>query len=111
MEQPSKRPPYPKRKVAIMMGYCGTNYQGMQLYGVVPTTMRPHMSLFRNPNAKTIELELFKALCQDGLVSADNAVDPKKASAPCCCVLMLPAYRLPGCAPVAPTKECMPPDR
>lgn len=27
-----KRPPYPKRKVAILMGYCGTAYQGMQLY-------------------------------------------------------------------------------
>ena len=30
--QPSKRPPYPKRKVAIMMGYCGSAYQGMQMY-------------------------------------------------------------------------------
>lgn len=29
----SKRPPFPKRKVAILMGYCGSNYQGMQLYG------------------------------------------------------------------------------
>lgn len=26
-----KRPPYPKRKVAILMGYCGSDYQGMQL--------------------------------------------------------------------------------
>lgn len=25
------RPPFPKRKVAIMMGFCGTAYQGMQL--------------------------------------------------------------------------------
>jgi hypothetical protein len=30
--QASKRPPYPKRKVAIMMGYCGSAYQGMQMY-------------------------------------------------------------------------------
>jgi tRNA pseudouridine38-40 synthase len=61
-EPKTKRPPFPKRKVAILMGYCGTNYQGMQL----------------NPNAKTIELELFNALCKDGLVSSENAVDPKK---------------------------------
>lgn len=26
------RPSWPKRKVALMMGYCGTGYQGMQLY-------------------------------------------------------------------------------
>jgi hypothetical protein len=34
--------------------------------------------LYSNPDAKTIELELFNALCKDGLVSKENAVDPKK---------------------------------
>lgn len=31
VQKSTTRPPYPKRKVAIMLGYCGTNYQGMQL--------------------------------------------------------------------------------
>ncbi|KAF9960146.1 tRNA pseudouridine synthase 1 [Mortierella alpina] len=54
----------PKRKVALLMGYCGTGYQGMQV----------------NPNAKTIEGELFKAMVQAGAVSKDNADDIKKVS-------------------------------
>jgi tRNA pseudouridine38-40 synthase len=33
---------------------------------------------YRNPNAKTIELDLFEGLCRAGLVSDENAVDPKK---------------------------------
>lgn len=32
----------------------------------------------RNPNAKTIEADLFDGLCRAGLVSKENAVDPKK---------------------------------
>ncbi|KAG0290561.1 tRNA pseudouridine synthase 1 [Dissophora globulifera] len=54
----------PKRKVALMMGYCGTGYQGMQV----------------NPNAKTIEGDLFKAMVSAGAVSKDNSDDIKKAS-------------------------------
>ncbi|KAF9098427.1 tRNA pseudouridine synthase 1 [Mortierella sp. AD031] len=54
----------PKRKVALLMGYCGTGYQGMQV----------------NPNAKTIEGELFKAMVEAGAVSKDNADDIKKVS-------------------------------
>ncbi|KAJ2608535.1 tRNA pseudouridine synthase 1 [Coemansia sp. RSA 1804] len=52
----------PKRKVALLMGFCGTGYQGMQT----------------NPNARTIESELFKALVSAGAVSADNAADQSK---------------------------------
>lgn len=52
----------PKRRVALLMGFCGTGYQGMQI----------------NPNAKTIEGDLFKALCEAGAVSADNADDQHK---------------------------------
>ncbi len=36
-EQPEikrSRPSWPKRKVALMLGYCGTGYQGMQLYKI-----------------------------------------------------------------------------
>ncbi|KAI8321780.1 tRNA pseudouridine synthase [Martensiomyces pterosporus] len=55
-------PRLPKRKVALLIGFCGTGYQGMQV----------------NPNAKTIEGDLFKALADAGAVSADNATDQKK---------------------------------
>ncbi|KAJ1772326.1 tRNA pseudouridine synthase 1 [Coemansia sp. RSA 1813] len=55
-------PRLPKRKVALLMGFCGTGYQGMQT----------------NPNARTIESELFKALVSAGAVSADNATDQSK---------------------------------
>ncbi|KAJ1901913.1 tRNA pseudouridine synthase 1 [Kickxella alabastrina] len=55
-------PRQPKRKVALLIGFCGTGYQGMQV----------------NPNAKTIEGELFKALGAAGAVSADNADDQGK---------------------------------
>ncbi|KAF9437808.1 tRNA pseudouridine synthase 1 [Entomortierella beljakovae] len=54
----------PKRKVALLMGYCGTGYQGMQV----------------NPNAKTIEGDLFKAMVEAGAVSKDNSDDIKKVS-------------------------------
>lgn len=52
----------PKRKVACLIGYCGTGYHGMQL----------------NPPNKTIEGELFDAFVKVGAVSKDNADDPKK---------------------------------
>ncbi|KAJ1965194.1 tRNA pseudouridine synthase 1 [Dipsacomyces acuminosporus] len=55
-------PRLPKRRVALLIGFCGTGYQGMQI----------------NPNAKTIEGDLFKALAEAGAVSADNATDQKK---------------------------------
>ncbi|KAF9421930.1 tRNA pseudouridine synthase 1 [Podila epigama] len=54
----------PKRKIALLMGYCGTGYQGMQV----------------NPGAKTIEGDLFKAMIKAGAVSKQNADDIKKVS-------------------------------
>jgi len=30
---PSAGPKLPKRKVALLLGYCGRNYYGMQVYG------------------------------------------------------------------------------
>ena len=53
-----------KRKVAVLCGFNGSKYQGMQM----------------NHNARTIEGELFSAMCRTGLVSPTNAVDPKKVS-------------------------------
>ncbi|KAJ3355369.1 tRNA pseudouridine synthase 1 [Allomyces javanicus] len=52
----------PKRKVAVLMGFCGTGYQGMQV----------------NPGAKTIEGDLFSGLIAAQCVSQDNAKDLKK---------------------------------
>lgn len=52
----------PKRKVAVMVGYCGTGYCGMQF----------------NPPNPTIEATLFKAFADAGAISQDNAKDIKK---------------------------------
>ncbi|KAF7563989.1 hypothetical protein G7046_g129 [Stylonectria norvegica] len=54
----------PKRKVAVMVGYAGTGYKGMQVNG----------------NEKTIESDLFKAFVAAGAISKANADDPKKSS-------------------------------
>ncbi|WAO88725.1 PseudoU-synth-1 domain-containing protein [Fusarium falciforme] len=54
----------PKRKVAVMIGYAGTGYKGMQVNG----------------NEKTIEADLFKAFVAAGAISKANADDPKKSS-------------------------------
>ena len=54
----------PKKKHAVMIGYSGTGYKGMQL----------------NDREKTIEGELFGAMVAAGAISKANADDPKKSS-------------------------------
>ncbi|KAF2497429.1 pseudouridine synthase [Lophium mytilinum] len=54
----------PKRKVAVMLGYSGTGYKGMQI-----DTLQ-----------KTIEGDLFTAFVAAGAISKSNADDPKKSS-------------------------------
>ncbi|ODQ53628.1 tRNA pseudouridine synthase, partial [Saitoella complicata NRRL Y-17804] len=54
----------PKRKVACMIGYCGTGYHGIQ---------------FNQPH-DTIESALFDAFVKAGAISKDNSDDPKKSS-------------------------------
>ncbi len=54
----------PKRKVAVMIGYAGSGYKGMQI----------------NNQEKTIEGDLFKAFVAAGAISKANADDPKKSS-------------------------------
>jgi len=54
----------PKRKVAVLIGYSGTGYKGMQF---------DHMQ-------KTIEGDLFTAFVAAGAISKANADDPKKSS-------------------------------
>lgn len=58
-----KEPRLPKRKVAVMIGYCGTGYHGMQY----------------NPPNPTIEAELFNAFVKAGAVSKANSNDLKKS--------------------------------
>ncbi|KAG5457904.1 MAG: pseudouridine synthase [Olpidium bornovanus] len=52
----------PKRKVVLLMGYCGTKFRGMQV----------------NPGTFTVEGELIRALCKIGSISEANAGDSKK---------------------------------
>ena len=54
----------PKRKVAVMIGYSGTGYKGMQVNGDEPT----------------IERDLFKAFVDAKAISKANADDPRKSS-------------------------------
>lgn len=54
----------PKRKVAVMVGYAGTGYSGLQM----------------NHTEKTIEGDLFAAFVAAGAISKANADDPKKSS-------------------------------
>lgn len=45
-----------KKKVALVVGYCGTDFQGMQM----------------NPGAASIEAELEKALYEAGCIKGAN---------------------------------------
>jgi tRNA pseudouridine38-40 synthase len=53
----------PKRKVAVMLGYSGSGYKGMQIM----------------PGQRTIEGDVFQALVAAGAISKANADDPKKS--------------------------------
>ncbi|TEB36685.1 tRNA pseudouridine synthase [Coprinellus micaceus] len=55
----------PKRQSALLIGFCGSGYSGMQI---------------QPDGVKTIEGVLFKALVDAGAVSQDNADDPVKVS-------------------------------
>lgn len=54
----------PKRKVAVMIGYAGTGYHGLQI----------------NHKEKTIEGDIFAALVAANAISKANADDPRKSS-------------------------------
>lgn len=55
----------PKRKVALMIGYCGMGYSGSQI----------------NPQVETIEGRIFEALVKAGCVSEDNSESATKVCA------------------------------
>ncbi|KAI5123520.1 hypothetical protein M0805_006680 [Coniferiporia weirii] len=61
-EASEKTPRLPKRQCALLIGFCGSGYNGMQI----------------QPEVRTIEGMLFKALIAAGAVSQDNADDPVK---------------------------------
>ncbi|KAI1495547.1 pseudouridine synthase [Biscogniauxia marginata] len=54
----------PKRKVAVLIGYSGTGYHGLQI----------------NHKEKTIEGDIFAALVAAKAISKANATDPRKSS-------------------------------
>ncbi|KAI0430331.1 pseudouridine synthase [Xylaria sp. FL1042] len=54
----------PKRKVAVLIGYAGTGYHGLQI----------------NHDLRTIEGDLFAAFVAANAISKANADDPKKTS-------------------------------
>lgn len=55
----------PKKKCAVMIGYCGTGYNGMQLQN--------------DPAIKTIERDIYEAMARAGAISPENADDIKKS--------------------------------
>jgi tRNA pseudouridine38-40 synthase len=59
-----KTPRLPKRQCALLIGFCGSGYSGMQF----------------QPNARTIEGTLFEALVKAGAISEDNSDDPMKVN-------------------------------
>jgi len=54
---PNRVNTYPKRKIAVLFGYNGANYHGLQ----------------RNPDVRTVEIELEKAMTAAGVISPENA--------------------------------------
>ncbi|KAL8650094.1 MAG: hypothetical protein Q9210_004029 [Variospora velana] len=75
----------PKKKVAVMLGYAGSGYKGMQMYETWISrawldTLFQVLIEVRNNDEKTIEGDLFKALVAAGAISKANADDPKKSS-------------------------------
>ena len=79
----------PKRLCALLLGFCGSGYRGMQMWGgslSVSFTRDTHLLflfLFLFPSQPgpiplTIENVLFNALVKVGAVSQDNADNPTK---------------------------------
>lgn len=62
-DQP-RAPRLPKRQCAVLIGFSGTNYAGMQI----------------QPSVRTIEGVLFEAFVKSGAVSEENSDDPAKVS-------------------------------
>jgi tRNA pseudouridine38-40 synthase len=90
-----KGPRLPKRQCALLIGYCGSGYSGMQWY-VISNYFSYQLykttgNCFRQPepHIRTIERVLFDALVKAGAVSQDNADNPTKAYFPSCIYIFL----------------------
>ena len=71
----------PKHKVAVMIGYSGTGYKGMQLWDLEPGCAESSAkNRYSNTTEKPIEGDLFAAFVSAGAISKANADDPKKSS-------------------------------
>ncbi|KAK0501386.1 pseudouridine synthase [Armillaria luteobubalina] len=66
----SREPRLPKRTCALLLGFCGSGYRGMQLY----------RAQSGRPAVATIEGTLFDALVRAGAISKDNSDDPVKVN-------------------------------
>lgn len=77
-----KAPRYPKRQCALLIGFCGSGYNGMQmcvrvnLANQISSLLR--ISQPQGLGLKTIEGVLFDALVKVGAVSRDNSDNPVK---------------------------------
>ena len=85
----------PKHKYAVLFGYIGTGYQGMQKYvcGVFRERERErerekvtpaNVFICRNPGAVTIEDSLEEAMYKAGLIDPDNYGKLPKVRRQCC---------------------------
>lgn len=73
---------YPKRQSALLIGFCGSGYSGMQMCVISIAGRCPDSDEgdSQPDGVKTIEGVLFKALVDAGAVSQDNADDPVKVT-------------------------------
>lgn len=118
-----KEPRLPKRQTALLLGFCGSGYSGMQMY--VPVSMlylkdaNICMRLlgccfarqWHQKDVRTIEGVLFDALVKVGAVSKDNSDNATKvwsarSSGPCSHKLIL-ACRSTSTALREQTQACM----
>ena len=76
-----KAPRLPKRQCALLIGFCGSGYSGMQMYVCSDYTQLFLSSISSQPDHdRTIEGVLFQAMVRAGTVSQDNADDPVKVN-------------------------------
>lgn len=74
-----KAPRLPKRQCALLIGFCGAGYNGMQMYVYIhPCARFLHSLSPSQKDVRTIEGVLFDALVKAGAVSQDNADNPVK---------------------------------
>ena len=81
-----KAPRLPKRQCALLIGFCGTGCNGMQMWVQGCILMIGSDSIasacinlpYSQRDVRTIEGVLFEAMVKAGAVSQDNANDPSK---------------------------------